>query len=293
MKIEVKRTLKALTYIGLAAMVIILIMIASSCSGNPKELPKDTQKMTADEIAAIASEYIPEDQVPADAEHISAVTLEALSVIDISGYLLDYTGQWIVLSDLDYWYDMGITEYGIVYTSNANGQELTIATDIAIKDVVENGANSYYGYLYQEYDDPYMFYVAGGYAVIEDLSAITGDDGMINTTSNDDEDRPGDYSSIYELTSDPLTPEQIDSNMASFFRDYNGKYVVVADVYVMDITSEGVIMCGDCIGDLSLRYPEQVYSITSGSYINIYGKVTENDWVTTRVDFEDVQLLFG
>ena len=166
-------------FAGVTIMAIILMVIASSCGsgGGTEQLPIDTQRKTPVEISEMAKLQYPEDT--SELNVVDIAQFDYLSVPNIKEYLNELVGQFITLKGLDIWYSQGLFDQGVTYTSNSSNESVTISTDITIGDIVEMGATSYTAYLFKDHEDDSVFYIGGGYAVVEDFSAITYGDGNI------------------------------------------------------------------------------------------------------------------
>ena len=276
-------------FAGVTIMAIILMVIASSCGsgGGTEQLPIDTQRKTPVEISEMAKLQYPEDT--SELNVVDIAQFDYLSVPNIKEYLNELVGQFITLKGLDIWYSQGLFDQGVTYTSNSSNESVTISTDITIGDIVEMGAASYTAYLFKDHEDDSVFYIGGGYAVIEDFSAITDEDGNIQENSTSGSDLPPDISSIYEVTSDPLIPDNLTDNPLTFLRDHEGMYVAIAGLTVWGIDEDGTITTEE--PTIFLRHQEQIYDVTMYEEINVYGKVERNPYRDGGIYITDAQIV--
>lgn len=151
------------TYVLLVVIMIGLMTVLSACGGDGT-LPADTKNKNAAEILSMAAEQQPEDYGGLQA--IDQSYLADTSMYDVSQKLEELSGSWIQFTGIvQLCYDYGITEDRLVLTSNETGNELIIDFDRRLEDLANEGCNTYVGYVVQEYNDMFHFYIGGGYGI--------------------------------------------------------------------------------------------------------------------------------
>ena len=286
MKATIKWYLKGIAYVILIVIAIGLMIMLSSCQLKeelgPAGLPINTERHSVEEIMQMALNNQPIDE---DIDEIVSVYYlnDVLSVADSKAYLEEKIGNWVTIGPIEDWYYTDITGDGVTYTNTNTGDQYTIFLDFTVQEIVEvYGANAYTGYLFQDYEDPNVFYIIGGW--INGNSIFDDDDDYYTeedpyaeyTTVNSD--IPPDIEGIFEITTDPLSIEDIEANKLRFLNDYEGQYVALYNVKVSSI-HDGFFWVSSLSHEIIVypRYTDVLYDLNVGDYVEIYGKVQTSD----------------
>lgn len=301
MKATTKWYLKGIAYVILIAIVIGLMTMLSSC--QPKEelgsagLPINTERHSVEEIMQMALNNQPIDE---DIDEIVSVYYlnDILSVANSKTYLEEKLGNWVTIGPIEDWYYADLTGDGVTYTNTNTGDQYTIFLDFTVQEIVEDyGANAYTGYLFQDYEDPSVFYIIGGW--INGNSIFDDDDDYYMeedpyteypSTNNGMDDRPPDIDSIWEVTSDPIPVSDIDDNEQRFIRDYNGQYITIyGEVSYISEDHFGLYSFSNVI--IYPRYQEVIYDLNVDETVGIYGKLDYGENGT--LDIIDAQVFIS
>ena len=207
-KIDVKFVLKGLTYVGLIAMIIIMMMIASSCSTEPK--PEMSQEEAANLTDSIREEISGQMFIQYD------YTINAMTIVNMENaaaadnFLTDKIGSYILLTGLDEMYlGYGIEDAGFTMTYYTDGSTFTMNTDLGFIDVVENGYTSLYGYLAKEKDADSSYILVGCFPATANGSVDTAFFGTDEETTPVDE-TANNSDPVVEETTAAVDPELTD-----------------------------------------------------------------------------------
>lgn len=280
MKATTKWYLKGIAYVILIAIVIGLMTMLSSCQQEKlgeAGLPINTERHSVEEIMQMALNSQPET-VEAN---LSAY--ELTEVLDAGGckvFLEMNIGNWFNFGPLTMLYNNGIVADGFTYSNNSTGEYVTIYLDMTIQEIVEDyGADAYTGYLFQDYEDPNVFYIAGGWINGNDIDFnlpddyyITGSNNIYTDSNNGTDDRPPDIDSIWEVTSDPIPVSAINENKQRFIRDYNGQYITMYGPVVFIDEEEFWLYDSEYVFVFP-RYPDVIYDLNKYDTVGVYGKL--------------------
>lgn len=183
-KIDVKFVLKGLTYVGLITMIIIMMMIASSCSAEPKpEMSYDQAFNLTDSIREENTGKIMLN-VAFDLDMNVLDQFENATALD--NYMSDKVGNYVIIHNLSSVYLIdGITGYGYTATYYSDGSMMGFETDLKFEDLANNGYNGLYGYLAKATDAVSTYYLVGTFPVMADgtidVNYFTADTTAANT----------------------------------------------------------------------------------------------------------------
>lgn len=210
-KIDVKFVLKGLTYVGLITMIIIMMMIASSCSTEPK--PEMSQEEAANLTDSIREEI--SGQMFIQYDH----TINAMTIVNMENaaaadnFLSDKIGSYILLTGLDEMYlGYGIEDAGFTMTYYTDGSTFTMNTDLGFIDVVENGYTSLYGYFAKEKDVDSSYIMVGCFPATANGSIDTAFFGTDEETTPVDETANNSDPMVEETTA-AIDPELTDPSI--------------------------------------------------------------------------------
>ena len=180
-KIDVKFVLKGLTYVGLIIMIIIMMIIASSCSAEPK--PEMTQEEASNLSENIREKNTNDDMLEINGE-VSLVTLNNMKTAAAAdNYLSSYVGSYIALNNItEFFFMTGISDYGFTNTSYSDGSSFSLITDYPFGDVIGIGWNAMYGYLVKDSENESTYLLIGCIPI--DSSNITTDGGYVLNVPN-------------------------------------------------------------------------------------------------------------
>ena len=281
MKATTKWYLKGIAYVILIAIAIGLMTMLSSCQLKeelgPAGLPINTERHSVEEIMQMALNNQPIDE---DIDEIVSVYYlnDVLSVADSKTYLEEKIGNWVTIGPIEDWYYTDITGDGVTYTNTNTGDQYTIFLDFTVQEIVEvYGANAYTGYLFQDYEDPNVFYIIGGWIngnsiFDDDYDYYTEEDPYAEYPAVNS-DIPPDIEGIFEITTDPLSIEDIEANKLRFLNDYEGQYVALYNVKVSSIHDGFFWVSSSHEIVVYPRYTDVLYDLNVGDYVEIYGKV--------------------
>ena len=210
-KIDVKFVLKGLTYVGLITMIIIMMMIASSCSTEPK--PEMSQEEAANLTDSIREEISGQMFIQYD------YTINAMTIVNMENaaaadnFLTDKIGSYILLTGLDEMYlGYGIEDAGFTMTYYTDGSTFTMNTDLGFIDVVENGYTSLYGYFAKEKDVDSSYIMVGCFPATANGSIDTAFFGTDEETTPVDETANNSDPMVEETTA-AIDPELTDPSI--------------------------------------------------------------------------------
>lgn len=268
-KIDVKFVLKGLTYVGLITMIIIMMMIASSCSAEPK--PEMSQEEAANLTDSIREEI--SGQMFIQYDH----TINAMTIVNMENaaaadnFLSDKIGSYILLTGLDEMYlGYGIEDAGFTMTYYTDGSTFTMNTDLGFIDVVENGYTSLYGYLAKEKDADSSYILVGCFPATANGSVDTAFFGtdeettpVGETTNNSDH--------MVEETEAAVDPELTDPST----RPSDLSKCFIIDMYAQSET-DTMALLEDHLGEWVHLYNLNTTSPESGTTIMYAYVGTEN-----------------
>ena len=268
-KIDVKFVLKGLTYVGLITMIIIMMMIASSCSTEPK--PEMSQEEAANLTDSIREEISGQMFIQYD------YTINAMTIVNMENaaaadnFLTDKIGSYILLTGLDEMYlGYGIEDAGFTMTYYTDGSTFTMNTDLGFIDVVENGYTSLYGYLAKEKNVDSSYILVGCFPATANGSVDTAFFGIDEettpvgeTTNNSDH--------MVEETEAAVDPELTDPST----RPSDLSKCFIIDMYAQSET-DTMTLLEDHLGEWVHLYNLNTTSPESGTTIMYAYVGTEN-----------------
>ena len=268
-KIDVKFVLKGLTYVGLITMIIIMMMIASSCSAEPK--PEMSQEEAANLTDSIREEI--SGQMFIQYDH----TINAMTIVNMENaaaadnFLSDKIGSYILLTGLDEMYlGYGIEDAGFTMTYYTDGSTFTMNTDLGFIDVVENGYTSLYGYLAKEKDADSSYILVGCFPATANGSVDTAFFGTDEETTPVDE-TANNSDPVVEETEAAVDPELTDPST----RPSDLSKCFIIDMYAQSET-DTMALLEDHLGEWVHLYNLNTTSPESGTTIMYAYVGTEN-----------------
>ena len=172
-KVDLKFVLKGLVYAGLITMIIIMMMIASSCSAEPK--PEMSQSEAANLTDSIREE-VSEKMIIQYDHSINVMTIANMeNAAAADNFMSDKIGSYVLLTGIDELYvASGIEDAGFTVSFYADGSSFTLNTDLGFIDVVENGYTSLYGYLAKEKNVDSSYILVGCFPATAEGNVDTG-----------------------------------------------------------------------------------------------------------------------
>ena len=162
---------KSIPYVGLTALVVLLIMIVSACT------PKVPSEVTSENMQE-ALDWALNNQ-PETVEDLDIISLKFINQIDtdeLQSTMGSHIGTWIIVTDItEENYPLGSNADTISKTDETTGATTNIYFDTTLDDIINNGCDSYVGYVLPDgdADNGSGYYIFGGYAYVN-LGALGG-----------------------------------------------------------------------------------------------------------------------
>ena len=190
---------KSIPYVGLTALVVLLIMIVSACT------PKVPSEVTSENMQE-ALDWALNNQ-PETVEDLDIISLKFINQIDtdeLQSTMGSHIGTWIIVTDItEENYPLGSNADTISKMDETTGATTNIYFDTTLDDIINNGCDSYVGYVLPDGEDSLgcSYYIFGGYAYINLGEVGNSNDSppelsSSDSTVDDPNILPTDYSSV-------------------------------------------------------------------------------------------------
>ena len=204
-----KFVLKGLAYAGLIIMIIIMMMIASSCSAEPK--PEMSHDQAFNLTDSIRKENAGKMMLDAAFDLDMNVVNRFENATALDNYMSDKVGNYVTIRNLSSVYLIdGITGYGYTLTYYSDGSMMGFETDIKFEDLANNGYDGLYGYLAKATDAVSTYYLVGTFPVMADGTIDVNYFTAETTAANTADSVANSSDSVEEETTATVDPELTD-----------------------------------------------------------------------------------